>query len=139
MNRKRVLLADDHPVVTEGMQLMLESDFEIVGVVENGLELVRQALDLRPDLIIADISMPLLNGLEAARQIKKQLPRTKIIFLTMHDEVAYASDAFQSGADGYVVKSSAGRELLSAAAEVLAGKTYVPPALQGAGLQPSLR
>ncbi|MCC6390264.1 MAG: response regulator transcription factor [Bryobacterales bacterium] len=136
MTRKRVLLADDHPVVTEGLRRMLESDFEIAGVVEDGRELVKQAEALRPDLIIADISMPLLNGLEAARQIKKQFPRTKIIFLTMHDEVAYAADAFQSGADGYVIKSSAGKELLSAVGEVLAGKTYVPPALHELELQP---
>ncbi|MCC6368277.1 MAG: response regulator transcription factor [Bryobacterales bacterium] len=136
MTRKRVLLADDHPVVTEGLRRMLESDFEIAGIVENGRELIKQAEALRPDLIIADISMPLLNGLEAARQIKKLLPKTKIIFLTMHDEVAYAADAFQSGADGYVIKSSAGKELLSAVGEVLAGKTYVPPVLHEIELHP---
>ncbi|MCC6342780.1 MAG: response regulator transcription factor [Bryobacterales bacterium] len=135
MTRKRILLADDYPVVLEGLRRLLESAFDIAGVVADGRELVKQAVALQPDLIISDISMPLLNGLDAAQQIKKLLPQVKIIFLSMHAEVAFVADAFHSGADGYLIKSSAGEELVSAVTEVLAGNIYVPPAFRDLEVQ----
>jgi DNA-binding NarL/FixJ family response regulator len=131
MNRPRVLLADDHKIVVEGLRTLLESEFELVGAVEDGRALVAAAKKHRPDVIVADISMPLLNGIEAAEQLRKADPRVKIVFLTMHADVMYASRAFEAGASGYVVKHSAPSELVTAIREVLKGRTYVTPMIAG--------
>ena len=131
MQRTRVLLADDHTIVLEGLKKLLEPSFELVGTVENGRDLVDETLKLRPDVIVVDISMPLLNGIEAVRRIKTELNRVKVIFLTMHPDVSYASMAFDVGASGYVLKNSASRELLTAIDEVMKGGTYVTPLIAG--------
>ena len=128
-HRRRVLLADEHAIVLEGLRRVLEPDFEIVGEVADGRALVTAAGLLRPDIIVIDISMPLLNGIEAARQIRKINRKVKIIFLTMHPDVIYAAEAFGEGESAYVLKSSAGAELLEAIREALSGGIYVTPSL----------
>lgn len=127
MKRARVLLADDHTIVAEGLESLLEDEFELVGTVTDGRALVEAASKLKPDVILADISMPLLNGLDAVRQIKKQRPGARVIFLTMHSEPPLVAEAFKAGASGYLLKQSAGEELIRAIGEVLKGRTYVTP------------
>ena len=126
MKRSTILLADDHAVVIEGLRRILDRrDFKVVGVVADGRALLQAAARLKPDLIVTDIAMPLLNGIDAAREILAHNRKTKIIFLTMHPEVAYASAALAAGASGYVLKSAAGEELVGAIREVLKGRTYI--------------
>ena len=125
----RVLLAEDHAIVIEGLRRVLQSGFEIVGEVADGRALVAAVEKLRPDVIIADISMPLLNGIEAARQIRKIDPKAKIIFLTMHPDVTYAAEALLAGGSGYVLKSAAGSRILEAIREVMSGRTYITPSI----------
>ncbi len=127
MKRTRVLLGDDHTIVLEGLRRLLDPQFEIVGTVGDGRALVAAARELRPDVIVADISMPLLNGIEAARQLQKTETRAKIIFLTMHPDATYAAEAFRAGASAYVLKSSAASELVTAIQEALKGRVYVTP------------
>jgi DNA-binding NarL/FixJ family response regulator len=129
-NKKtRILLAEDHAIVIEGLRRVLLPEFEIVGEVADGRALVAAVEKLQPDVIIADISMPMLNGIEAARQIRKIDPKVKIIFLTMHPDVAYAAEALNAGGSGYVLKSSAGGRIVDAVREVLSGRTYVAPSI----------
>jgi len=135
MRKTRVMLADDHQIVLEGLKNLLEPEFEVVGTVEDGRALVDKALKLHPDVIVVDISMPLLNGIEAVRQIKKIDERSKIIFLTMHPDVTYATSAFDAGASGYVLKNSASRELVTAIKAAVQGKTYVTPIIAGELIQ----
>ena len=135
MRKTRVLLADDHRILLEGLQNLLETEFEVVGKAEDGKALVKAAKNLHPDVIVADISMPLLNGIEAVRQIRKVDPQIKIIFLTMHPDVSYATMAFDVGASGYVLKRSASRELVTAINEVMRGRTYVTPMIAGELMQ----
>jgi DNA-binding NarL/FixJ family response regulator len=127
MKRARVLLADDHRIVVEGLRGLLEPEFDIVGAVADGRELVSAAEALHPDVIVVDISMPLLNGIEAVRQIAKLDRAVKVVFLTMHPDVTYAMRALEAGAAGYVLKHSAPSELLTAIRAVLKGRTYVTP------------
>jgi DNA-binding NarL/FixJ family response regulator len=127
MTRAKVLLADDHTIVTEGLTSLLEKSFDLVGTVSDGRAMVEAARRLRPDVIIADISMPLLNGLDAVRRLKKEGLASKVIFLTMHSDKALATEAFRGGASGYLLKSSAGDELVSAINQVLLGRAYVTP------------
>jgi DNA-binding NarL/FixJ family response regulator len=131
MKRARILLADDHRILAEGLRRILEPEFELVGIVEDGRALLIAAEKLLPDVIIADISMPLLNGIEAVRQIKKLHREIKIVFLTMHPDVTYAAGAFEAGASGYVLKHSAPSELIAAIASVLAGQQYLTPLIAG--------
>lgn len=135
MSRPRVLIADDHKIVVEGLKKLLGPEFEIAGAVEDGRELVKAAEKVRPDVIVADISMPGLNGIEAVRQIKKVYKEMKVVFLTMHPDVAYAASAFKAGASGYVLKHSAPDELVTAIQAALRGKTYVTPLIAGKLLQ----
>jgi DNA-binding NarL/FixJ family response regulator len=130
-HRPRVLLADDHRIVAEGLKSIFSDEFEVAGVVEDGRELLEAARKLRPDVIVADISMPHLNGIEALVHLKKQDPDVKVVFLTMHQEPAYARRALQAGACGFVVKHAAADELLTAVRAALKGKTYITPALAG--------
>jgi len=125
VNRSRVLVADDHRIVAEGLRGILEPTYELVGIVENGRELVDQALVLQPDVIVADITMPLLNGLDAMALLQRQDCRSKFVFLTMHKDVTYAAKALRQGAMGYVLKHSASEELLKALKAVFAGEKYV--------------
>ncbi len=125
MSRPRVLLADDHTLVLEGFRRIVEQRCEVVGSVEDGRSLLEAAARLHPDLILLDISMPLLNGIDAARQLHKQVPDVKLIFVTMHADPAYISEAFKAGASAYLLKRSAARELESAIDAVMKGQYYV--------------
>lgn len=131
MDRTRILLADDHRIFLDGLRSLLEPEFEIVGMVEDGRALVSFVQKLRPDVIVVDISMPLLNGIEAVHQIKKLDSQVKVVFLTMHADVAYAMRAFEAGASGFVLKHSTSSELLTAISEVIKGRTYVTPIIAG--------
>ncbi len=131
MKKPRVLLADDHNIVLEGLSRLLGEDFEIVGSVEDGRALVDQTAILRPDVIVTDISMPQLNGIEAARQIKRSDNHVKIVFLSMHQDVIYAMEAFEAGASGFVLKHSVTAELITAIREAMKGRSYVTPLIAG--------
>jgi DNA-binding NarL/FixJ family response regulator len=130
MRRPRVLLADDHRVVVEGLSQILSSVCDLVGVVEDGRALLDEAERLDPDIVVTDISLPRLNGIDALVQLKKKGARAKVIVLTMHRDAAYAVRALHAGASGFVLKHSASSELLAAIRDVLKGKTYVTPLLQ---------
>ena len=127
MSRKRVLLADDHAIFHEGLASLLSPTYDIVGRVLDGRALVESASELAPDLIVADISMPELNGIEAIRALKGAGVDAKVVLLTMHEDPEYAIEALSAGALGYVVKHSASSELLSALEEALSGRMYVTP------------
>jgi DNA-binding NarL/FixJ family response regulator len=135
VSRPRVLLADDHRLVAEGMKSLLSAEFELVGVVEDGRALVEAARKLRPDVIVADITMPHLNGIDALAQLKQDDEQVRVVFLTMHPEVAYARRALEAGALGYVLKHSAPSELIAAIRAALDGKTWLTPAVAGEVLQ----
>lgn len=120
-----MLLADDHMLVVEGLRKLLEPEFEIVGVAEDGRALLSSAQMLRPEVILLDISMPQLNGLDAARRLRKLVPESRIVFVTMHADRTYAAEALAAGGSAYVVKRSAASELMVAVRAVLAGKTYL--------------
>jgi DNA-binding NarL/FixJ family response regulator len=126
MKRLRLLLADDHDIVIEGLRRVLdEPGFEIVGEVKDGRSLLRVAERLQPDVIITDVTMPLLNGIEAVRQIRKSNKSVRIVFLTMHPDVTFATEALAAGASGYVLKDCAGEELVTAIREAMKGCVYV--------------
>ena len=127
MKKSRVLLADDHTLVLEGLKKLLEEEYELVGMVEDGRTLVKEARQKNPDVVVLDISMPQLNGLDAARQLHKLLPTCKLIFLTMHADPNYAKEAFHAGASGYLLKRSAASELTQAIQAVLKDQFYVTP------------
>ncbi len=123
----RVLLADDHTLVLEGFRKLLSERYEVVDTVEDGRTLLEAAPRLQPDLVTLDMSMPLLNGIDAARHLKKQMPDIKLIFVTMHADPAYVNEAFKAGASGYLLKRSAGAELIQAIDSVLGGHFYITP------------
>ncbi len=127
MSRARILLAGDHRVAADGLLRLLEAEVDLVGVVEDGRALLQAAADLEPDVIVADISLPLLNGLEATRQLKKDDPSIKIVLLALHSGGDLATEAFQAGAYGYVLKQRAAEELLAAIREVRQGRAYLTP------------
>ena len=129
--RPRVLLADDHRIVSEGLRSLLADDFEFVGIVDDGRALVAAAKKLLPDVIVADISMPYLDGIAATALLKKENSDVKIVLLTMHDDPAYARRALKAGANGFVAKCSAASELIMAIQAALEGRTFVSPALVG--------
>ncbi len=127
--KPRLLMADDHSIMLAGLRKLVEGTCEVVGAVEDGRALVEAAERLRPDLILIDISMPLLNGMDAARQIKKSVPDAKLIFLTMHASPVFATEALQTGACGYLLKQSAASELPLAIDTVLKGQIYLTPTI----------
>jgi DNA-binding NarL/FixJ family response regulator len=129
MKRTRVLLADDHILVMEALRLLLELEFEVVGAVADGRALLAAATELNPDVIVLDISMPMLNGLDAGKQIRQMLPSAKLIYLTMDQDPVLADEALRFGASGYVLKSSAPTELSHAIREGIRGRSYVTPLL----------
>jgi DNA-binding NarL/FixJ family response regulator len=135
MSKARVLIADDHRILAEGLRSLLEPEFEVVGLVADGRELVAGVKQLRPDVIVADVAMPSLNGIEAAARLRELGVRTPVVFLTMHNDVAYARRAMQAGAAGFVLKHSAADELVTAVREALHGRTYVTPLIAGELLQ----
>jgi DNA-binding NarL/FixJ family response regulator len=127
MNLPRVILADDHKMLLEAFSKLLESHCEIVATVADGRALLHVAATLKPDIIVLDIGMPLLNGLEAARQLKSKMPAVKIIFLTMQEDPDLAVEAMRCGASGYLLKTSAPAELLHAIQEALKDRCHVTP------------
>jgi DNA-binding NarL/FixJ family response regulator len=137
MPRPRVLLADDHRMLREAFAQLLESSCEIVGAVGDGQALLLAAEQLRPDIVVADIGMPLLNGLDAARQLKRSMPDVKIVILTVTEDPDVAAEAFRAGASSFLLKNSAASELLRAIEEAMHGRSYVTP-LVAKGLVNSL-
>jgi DNA-binding NarL/FixJ family response regulator len=131
--RPRVLLADDHSMISEGLRNLLEPECEVVAMVSDGYALLKTARALRPDIVVVDITMPLLNGIDAIRQLTRSLPETHAIFLTMHADRAYLAEAFDAGAVGFVVKHAAADELWQAINAALMGGTYVSPLVGGQG------
>jgi DNA-binding NarL/FixJ family response regulator len=135
LRRIRVLLADDHPLTLEGIRSFLEPHCTSVGTVTDGRALVEEALRLKPDLIVLDITMPLLNGIDSAIQIKKDLPGVRLVFITMHSDPAYLEAALNAGATGYVLKSAVREELLDAVKSAMEGQIYVSPCLSNQNLE----
>src|SRR5438270_8253132 len=138
MKRPRVLLADDHRLLREAFAKLLEPNCDVVGAVADGRALLAAAPELRPDIVVLDIAMPLLNGLDAARQLKHLMPEVKVIFLTVSEDCDLAAEAIRAGASGYLLKNSAASELLKAIQEVFEGRSYVTP-LATKGLLDSFR
>ena len=132
----RIMLADDHTILVEAFRALLEPRFEIVGTVADGRLLLESAPKLKPDVIVADISMPLMNGIEAGLRLKELIPTAKLIFLTMNEDPELALEAMRSGASGYLLKSSAASELIHAIQLALKGKSYVTPQI-ASGMQKS--
>ena len=132
MAKGRILLADDHTLVAEAFKRLLEPEFEVVGTVGDGRALLRAAQELKPDVVLVDLNMPLLNGLDASEQLKQTLPKIKIIVLTMNEDPEIAAELLGKWASGYLFKKSAGSELLKAVRDVLQGGKYVTPVLQEA-------
>jgi DNA-binding NarL/FixJ family response regulator len=135
MSKPRIIIADDHQVMADGLRGLLEPEFEVVAMVADGRELVAAARQHRPDVIVADITMPSLNGIEAAVQLRDLGVEAKVVFLTMHRDVAYARQAMEAGASGFVLKHSAASELVTAVREALRGQTHVSPVIAGELLQ----
>jgi DNA-binding NarL/FixJ family response regulator len=132
MTRPRILLADDHRLLREAFAELLKAECDVVGAVADGRALLELAPELRPDIVVLDIAMPLLNGMDAARQLKQLMPDVRLIFLTVNEDPDLAAEAFRVGAAGYLLKNSAASELLQAIREVFQGRSYVTPlATQG--------
>lgn len=132
MSKLRLLLGDDHTLVRHGLMKLLEErpTWEVVAEVGDGREAVRAAIGLKPDVAILDVAMPLLNGIDAAQQILRRLPTTRILMLSMHSDEAYVTRALQAGATGYLLKDSAGKDLLTAVEAVAAGRAFFSPAIE---------
>jgi len=124
-NRARILIADDHTLVAELCKKLLETEFEVVGTVSNGRDLVKTAAQLKPDIIVVDVAMPVLNGLDAGQQVKQNCPAVKLVFLTMNPDPEVAAEAFRRGGSAYLLKTCATSEMVMAVREVLRGKTYM--------------
>jgi DNA-binding NarL/FixJ family response regulator len=127
MGQPRILLADDHTLLLDAFKALLESEFDVVGAVTDGRALLAECARFNPDVVVLDIAMPLLNGLDAGRQIKSERRAVKLIYLTMNPEPRLAAEAFRLGASGYVLKSSAATELKQAIREALKGRSYITP------------
>jgi len=134
-HRPRVLLADDHLMVAEALKSLLTQEFDLVGVVEDGRALIEAAEKLQPDVIVADVTMPHLNGIDALVRLRQQGDQTPVVFLTMHRDVSFARRALDAGASGFVLKHSASAELVTAIRAALQGKTYLTPQLAGEVLE----
>ena len=132
MGRTTILLADDHTLFCTLLRDLLEPEYEVIGSVRNGHELLEAAAKLRPDVVLADIAMPSLNGLDAGRRLKQANPRLKLIYLTMNNSVEYAKEAIQAGASGFVLKNAESSELLKAIRDALRGISYVAPEIRRA-------
>ena len=139
MRTPRVLLADDHALLLGAFEKLLAGEFDIVGQVSDGRALVAAVDRLRPEVVVLDIAMPELNGLEAGRQIKHQWPDTRLVFLTMNEDPDLAAEAFRSGASGYLLKRSAASELATAIREAMQGRSYVTPLVTGGMVEALMR
>ena len=131
MPRPRILLADDHTLLLEAFKKLLESTYDVVGAVTDGQALVKAAEELKPDVILVDVAMPHLNGLDACERVRQRVPRAKLIFLTMNDDPDTAAEAIRRGASGYLLKASPPSDLFEAIRQVLDGKIYVAPTIAG--------
>ena len=129
MGQPRILIADDHTLVAEAFKTLLEPEYHVVQLVADGRSLLEAAKELKPDLVLLDLGMPILNGMDAGRELKKLLPRTKLLIVTMNEDADVASKALRKWASGYLLKKSAGVELKKAVSEVLNGQTYVTPSI----------
>ena len=129
MDRPRILIADDHTLVAEAFKSLIEPEYQVVKMVADGKSLLAAAMELKPDVVLLDLSMPLLNGLDAGQELKKLLPKTKLIILTMNEDTDVASKALRQWSSGYLLKKSAGVELKRAIGEVLRGHSYVTPSI----------
>ena len=136
MDRIRLLLADDHVMFAQGLESLLRDEFDFLGTAENGEQLVEASLRQKPDVILVDISMPVLNGFDAVRKIREHGSEAKIIFLTMHDDATLLAEAFRCGASGYILKQAAGEELVNAIREVADGNNYVSPLITSLPAEP---
>jgi DNA-binding NarL/FixJ family response regulator len=132
MRRVRILLADDHTLVCSAFEKLLEPQYEVAGSVGDGRALLKAAAELRPDVVLLDITMPLLNGLDAGRELKKMMPNVKLIYLTMNTNSAFAGEALRAGASAYVLKNSKSSELLEAIDDALRGISFVSPQIRRA-------
>ncbi len=130
MNKPRLLIADDHTILLEGLKALLAPEFEVVATAGDGRAVLEAAEKHRPDVILLDISMPGLNGIEAARRLKQSNPDAKLVILTMHGDLSFVSAAFEAGASGYVLKQSAATELVTALHDVDSGRRYISSAIQ---------
>ena len=139
MKRTTILLADDHALFCAALKKLLEPEYEVIGCVGDGHSLVKTALALRPDLVLVDVTMPLLNGVDAGRELKKLMPRVKLIYLTMNPDPEVATEALKIGASGYLLKESSEEELLQAVRNALRGTTYVTPQIRYAMEQAFIR
>jgi DNA-binding NarL/FixJ family response regulator len=139
MARTRVLLADDHEMCTEGFKKMLEPVYDVVGCVGDGRTLLKVTLELKPDVVVLDIGMPLLNGLDAGKEIKRLLPQTKLVFLTMNPDSEIAAEALRIGASAYLLKTSHASELPKAIEGALKGISYVTPPVRRAMKEQQIR
>jgi DNA-binding NarL/FixJ family response regulator len=139
MKRTRVLLADDHRMLADALRSVLEPHCEVVGVVSNGRALLESAATLQPDIVVLDIAMPHLNGLDAGRQLKRALQSVKLIFMTMHEDPYLVGEAFRAGASAFLLKEAAASELIDAIEKVLKGGSYVTPGAAGGLAEISLR
>ena len=129
MSRPRILLADDHVLLAQALEHLLQAEFDVVGTVSDGRALLKAAADLTPDVVVVDIGMPLLNGLDAGEQLKALHPHIKVIYLTQNREPRFAIEAFRRQASAYLLKDSAASELTTAIRDALRGKTYVSPVI----------
>jgi DNA-binding NarL/FixJ family response regulator len=129
MNRPKILLADDHVLIAQALEHLLKGEFDVVGTVSDGRALLKAAGELAPDVVVVDIGMPLLNGLDAGERLKTLHPHIKVIFLTQNREPRFAVEAFRRNASGYLLKDSAASELTTAIREALRGRTYISPAI----------
>lgn len=129
-SRPRILIADDHTFVAESVEKLLETVFDVVGIVKDGHAMIRAAADLKPDLILIDVGMPVMNGLDAGGRVKEILPAIKLVYLTMNPDPELAVEAFRRGASGYLLKTAAASELVTVIRQVLRGKSYLSPILK---------
>lgn len=125
MGRPRIVLADDHRVFAEGLKSLLDEEYDVVGIVEDGPALLKAVEELAPDLVVTDVSMPNLNGIECVRRLRETAPELKVVLLTMHDEISLATAAIRAGASGYVLKNSGAKQVLRAIDEALQGGVHV--------------
>jgi len=127
--RPRILIADDHIFLAELCKRLLDAEFHVIGIVTDGRAMVREAARLEPDVILADVGMPILNGLDAGQQVKKSLPSVKLLYLSMKNDPEIVAEAFRRGASGYMLKTCTSSQLVVAVRDILRGKTYMSPTL----------
>lgn len=139
MSKPRILLADDHMLVLDGLRHLLERHYDLVGTVQDGHSVVNAARRLQPDLVLMDVAMPVLNGLQAGKRLREHLPNVKLLYVSMYGNTPYVEEALRIGASGYVLKRSGWEELSRAIEAVLAGKQYVSPQLSAALEQPAIQ